>query len=244
MSDHSHRFLYYSTTLDENARHCTLDGDEHHHASRALRMRAGDVAFVTNGRGLIAQCEVEAMEDRQTLLVITDKRQASAAPPHVTLAVALLKREAFEVVVRQCTELGVTRFVPFVAEKSHLRSYSKNFHERLCKIALAAMKQSFRAVLPVIEPERPFAELPAVIGEHELTLVGDADGARPAAVQVASVAVIVGPEAGLTGAERGLLRDAGAVFVSAVPGRLRSETAATALVTTVRAAAEGGGGVI
>lgn len=228
--EESHRFLHYSTSLDVNARECELAGEEHHHVSRVLRMRVGDATFVTNGRGVIAECVVDSATGGRTLLTVRRVLDTDAAVPELTLATAVLKKDAFEQIVRQCTELGVTRFIPYHAEKCHLSGYSRRFAERLGRIAVEAMKQSFRAWLPAIEEVRTFTDLAGAVNRYDVVVVGDPDAPPLAGAPGARVLVVVGPEAGLSTAETGRLRDAGCTFASAGPGRLRSETAAAALV--------------
>lgn len=244
MTRQSHRFLHYTLTLNRDRLECMLEGEEHHHASRVLRLRPGDTTFVTNGSGLLAECAVDAARDDSTLLTVQRFIDAAPAPPHVTLAAALLKRDAFELLVRQCTEVGVVRFIPFVAEKSHVREYSAKFMARLEKIALTAMKQSFRAVLPSVEPVRSFDDIAALSEHYDRTLVGDSCAPRVGRVAAANVLAVVGPEGGLTGDETGRLRVAGSSFVSVVPGRLRSETAAAVLAGALRSGATNTGGLV
>jgi 16S rRNA (uracil1498-N3)-methyltransferase len=228
--EESHRFLHYSTSLDAKARECELTGEEHHHVSRVLRMRPGDATFVTNGRGVIAECIVDSSGGGRTLLTVERVLDTETAVPELTLAAAVLKKDAFEQIVRQCTELGVTRFIPYHAEKCHLPGYSRRFAERLGKIAVEAMKQSFRAWLPVIEEARTFADLAGAVDRYDGVVVGDPDAPPLVGTAGVRVLVVVGPEAGLSAAETGRLRDTGCMFASAGPGRLRSETAAAALV--------------
>lgn len=231
--EESHRFLHYCKLLDADAHQCELHGDEHHHLSRVLRMHAGDETFVTNGCGVIATCVIQSAARGTTLLSVRSVLNAATITPQVTLALALLKKDAFEQVVRQCTELGVTRFIPYRAEKCHLKEYSRSYTERLGKIAVGAMKQSFRAWLPVIDEVRDFADLATDTARYDRTVVGDPDAPPLDGPAPEQMLIVVGPEAGLSAAEAGRLREASCSFASAGPGRLRSETAAPALVACV-----------
>jgi len=157
--------------------------------------------------------------------------------PRVTLAQGLAKGEKMDDVVRQATEIGVWRFVPFAAERSVVRfdaAKAEARTERWRRIAAEAAQQSQRADIPLVHSVLTTAELPGVLaGSTVLVCWEDAEGApgigkaiaRLALPEDADVTVVVGPEGGLTPAEVALLEDAGAVTVSLGHTVLRTETA-------------------
>jgi 16S rRNA (uracil1498-N3)-methyltransferase len=125
--------------------------------------------------------------------------------------------------VDQCTELGITSCIPFESEKTHI--------DRLRRVALSAMKQSFRSVLPDIDSAIRFDDLLARAQETAVVIVGDSTAGSPGMVaHDRPLMIVVGPEGGLTDRERGALAAVGARAVSVSPFRLRSETAAASLV--------------
>ncbi|UCG50831.1 MAG: 16S rRNA (uracil(1498)-N(3))-methyltransferase [Candidatus Latescibacterota bacterium] len=231
----SHRFLFYSKELDRPSKSVELNGDEHHHASKVLRLNTGDIVFVTNGRGLISRCEVEDIGRATTRLGVRGLEVDARVNRPLTLALGCLKKDAFEQAVRQCTELGVDCCVPFASQKSHLKEYTGVFLERLRRVALASMKQSFRATLPVIEGAIQFDELIARARRAELVIVGDSDG-DPLTEDPAqrSLMIIVGPEGGFTEREKTDLSSIGSIYASVSSNRLRSETAAASLAAVVQ----------
>ncbi len=130
------------------------------------------------------------------------------------------------------TELGVTAFVPLLTERTISRHGRT---DRWTKIALAAMKQSGRCVLPQILPPRPFAEFVADAPVTALRLLaheeagGDPFRGFPPTEPRAErreVFACIGPEGGFTSDEAGLAASAGFQTVSLGSRRLRTETAA------------------
>ena len=228
--DAPHDFVFYAPDLTADSNNITLDGDEHRHASRVLRMKAGDALYVTNGTGLMVSATIATIDKASTVVSVGESVPMPSGA-QCRLAVALLKKDAFELVVRQATEAGVCRITPFVAEKSHLKEYGATFQERLRRIALAAMKQSFRTVLPVIDAPIPFDALADTLRGYAVT-VADADGSDPVA-QGSATAGVVGPEGGFSPAEIEALRAAGYAFSSISPHRLRAETAAVLMVAAL-----------
>ncbi len=230
----SHDFLLHAPDLDHDSRSVDLTGDEHHHLSRVLRVSAGDEVFVTNGRGMIVACKIDAVERRLTRLRIDHKVEDRADEQPVILALACLKKDAFEHAVKQCTELGVTRFLPFVADKSHVKAYTRQYLDRLRRIAMSAMKQSFRSFLPHVDEAIAFDALLDEASRSSSVLVADADApAMDIHPRPRPIMIVVGPEGGLTPDERGRLDSLGCEPVSVSTHRLRSETAAAALTGLV-----------
>jgi 16S rRNA (uracil1498-N3)-methyltransferase len=240
--DQAHHFLHYSQELEKDSARIDITGDEHHHMHRVLRTGRGDTVYITNGRGLIVCGTVESVGDTAAAVRVT--RTVAERPPGaaVTLALACLKKDAFDQAVRQCTELGITRCLPFAAARSHLTDYSDAYLERLRRVALSAMKQSFRSVLPSIEPVEPFGGLLRQAREHAVIVAGDSE-APPleSRHRVGRLLIVVGPEAGLSGDEKRRLEDCGCEFASVSAYRLPSETAAAALTAALLAPSSDGG---
>lgn len=229
----AHRFLFYVPAAEEGAPSLVLDGDEHHHLRRVLRARPGDVVFATNGRGWLAECRVASVDGSSARLDVTATVERAGARRQLVLALALLRRDRFAEALEHCVELGITGCIPLVADATRVRGYPRPFRERLERVTVAAMKQSFRATRPALADP---ATLPAVIdGWRGRIVVGEA-GADPLPRVGADedVLVVVGPEAGLSAAERDLLAGRGAAFAAIGAYRLRSETAAVALVAAVQ----------
>lgn len=235
MAQHAHRFLLYEPDLTPDEAEFILYGDEHHHL-QVLRPREGEAVFVTNGLGLLVRCSFGGVDTRGSRLVIDEVIHTTHESRHATLALACLKKTAFEQAVKQCTELGVSSFVPVCTAKSHHDGYAENFVDRLRRVALSAMKQSFRSVLPAIQTAVTFEDLIARADGFDRVVVGDTAGTPLAAGQwQGSLLMVVGPEGGLTPGEIAGLRDKGAEIGSVSRHRLRSETAAAAMATLMLA---------
>jgi 16S rRNA (uracil1498-N3)-methyltransferase len=229
----SHRFLFYDPDTKATDATITLEGVEHHHLARVLRVRPGEDAFVTDGRGLMAECTVETVGPESTVLAVR-KAQREADPPEVTLALALLKKDRFAQALEQTVELGATRCLPFSAECSKVDRYGSQTLARLRRVAVAAMKQSFRPWLTRVEEPVGLDGVLAAAGEADDVVVGMQGGQRWSAQTPARhTLAVVGPEAGFAPGEAEALRGAGGRLVSVSRHRLRSETAAVALVAAI-----------
>jgi 16S rRNA (uracil1498-N3)-methyltransferase len=228
----SHRFLFYNSDLAAASATVTLSGDEHHHLAHALRVSSGDILHVTNGRGLIVECCVEAVGRATTVAEITSVVADEPPEPELVLALGTIRKDKFERAFEQCVELGITRCLPFVSENAQGKAYASKFLSRLHKIAVASIKQSYRSYLPHVGEPMPLERLVSVARRMTRVVVGHrpAPPVRSRRADGEDTLIVVGPEAGLAQGEIEALVDAGGELAQVSDHRLRSETAAVALV--------------
>lgn len=225
--------LFYSPDIAAGS-FCTLDADESRHAVRVLRMRAGDVLHVTDGRGALYACRVVEADDRACLVQAGAEAAARrAAEPALHLLVAPTKNPArMEWMVEKAVEVGVGRVTLLQCEHSE-RAFLKT--DRLQRVALSAMKQSLHLTLPAIGQAVPLREWlgsAAAGSDRPLRLIAHCEAGQPRtplgdALQAGrDTEVLIGPEGDFSESEIGLALQAGFSPVSLGPSRLRTETAA------------------
>jgi 16S rRNA (uracil1498-N3)-methyltransferase len=135
-----------------------LNSEQQHYLFRVLRLRNGDrfVAMDGLGRSWIAEIEAESAKICETIDLSTE------LPASVTLITALPKGSGYEEIIRCCTELGVSKFIPVISDRTILKP-SSNKVQRWRKIATEAAEQSERQIVPVVsEPisfERAMADV-------------------------------------------------------------------------------------
>lgn len=232
----AHRFTFYLPSLSADLSAFELTGEEHHHLARVLRLAAGETIAVTNGRGLLVEATLMSVSKTRSDANASRVLQDQAPARRVVLAMSLLPRAHFEVAVSQCVEVGVTDVIPVLAEKCHVKAWSKAVALRVERIAVAAMKQSGRAWLPSIGDARTLVSLASDVasGRYGRVVVGDAGApALKSDARGGDAMAVVGPEAGLTDAEVARLVAAGAQRASVSSHRLRAETAAVVLIAAL-----------
>jgi 16S rRNA (uracil1498-N3)-methyltransferase len=210
-----------------------LSGVEGRHASTVRRLRPGERADLTDGAGLLAECVVAATGPG--LLELTVLRRQFDPPPQLAVCVvqALPKGDRGELAVETMTEVGVDVIVPWAAERC-VASWvpgprGQRALERWRATARAAAKQSRRSRIPEVTElaaaqaviERAAAAASTVVLDPG---AGVAIGALPLPAG-GEVMLIVGPEGGLSPAERDAFAAAGAVTARLGPTVLRSSTA-------------------
>lgn len=195
-----------------------LEADESAHLTRVLRLGSGAAVRVFDGRGHEWAAVIHAAgKDRAWLALGAPVAPAPEPRVAYTVAVAVLKGDATDEVVRDAVMLGAAAIRPFVAARSELSQAAlarARRVERWRRVAVASAKQCGRATVPVIHDPVPVeALLDDAPGPLRLQLVEP--GLDGAGVLVAdlepppAVTLAVGPEGGWTAGEVARARTAG-----------------------------------
>jgi 16S rRNA (uracil1498-N3)-methyltransferase len=161
-------------------------------------------------------------------------------PLAVTLALGMPANERMDTLVEKATELGVARIQPLLCERSVLRLAGERAQRKCAHwqaIAQAACEQSGRARVPQVAAVMTLpdwlAGLPAPTQQASRLLLSLDPAARPlraGPLAAGEVAVLSGPEGGLTAAEEAAARQAGFVPTALGPRVLRADTAPLAVL--------------
>ena len=138
---------------------CELNEQESHHAIKVLRMKNGDTLFAVDGSGYFIEAEiVEANPKCCKVKIVKQSRPDDAYSNYkLHMAVAPTKNiDRFEWFIEKAVEIGVHEITPLLCDNSE-RKVVKN--DRIERIAIAAMKQSLKATLPVINQMQSFRDL-------------------------------------------------------------------------------------
>ncbi len=213
------------------------------HATRVLRLVAGDPVTLFNGDGC----------DYPSSILVTGKREVTVrvesrlllhneSPLPLTLAQGVARGEKMDLIVQKATELGVIRIVPLLTERSEVKLDASRAEKRLAHwraVAASACEQSGRACVPEITPATP---LPAWLdslaedGALRLALLPRATcSSRELRFPAAGGLLVVGPEGGLGERDIGVLTAAGFDGLRLGPRILRTETAGMAALAALQA---------
>lgn len=207
------------------------------HCVKVLRMEPGRQVEVIDGKGGAYTCTLIDAHRKHALLRIDSRREQ---PLHwaydISVAVAPTKHlDRMEWLVEKLTEIGINRFVPALCDRSERRELKT---ERLEKIAVSAMKQSLKAVLPTIDPLTPLKRIvdECTAAQRFICYCDPAVERRVLAREIkpaADVCLLIGPEGDFTPDEVAYALSRGFVAVTLGDNRLRTETAALYGVSTV-----------
>jgi 16S rRNA (uracil1498-N3)-methyltransferase len=214
----------------------TLRGDEFHHAARVVRVREGETIELFDGHGRGQSATVTTLDRDHLVATIgphVDPRRESRSA--LTLAMAIIQLEKFELVLQNATELGARSIIPMTSARCEVRPERyRGKAERWEKIVFEAAKQAGRLTLPIIEPPAAFAD---VVRRETTRILFDADADPHPSGAIAEAIILIGPEGGWTEEELDLARGAGVQFRRLGSRRLRAETAAIASLAVLAAEA-------
>jgi 16S rRNA (uracil1498-N3)-methyltransferase len=212
-----------------------LGGDETHHALDVLRVSPTETISVFDGEGVVASCAIEGVEEGRLVARILEKRHEPRPRPEIALYQAAPKGAKVDAIVERSAELGIGELLVFQSERTVVR-WPQDKVERLAERwrgkARAVAKQSRNPYVMRTGPVVPWREMVDRVGREPRALVlwEDASvGLRdvlPANPE--RVAMVVGPEGGLSAEEADGLRAAGAALVSLGPRIFRTEMASVA----------------
>lgn len=208
----------------------TLPESDSQHCVRVLRMREGDELEVIDGHGHRYRCTLTSAHSKHaTVNIIESIDMPLPWTQHITVAVAPTKHmDRMEWMVEKLTEIGVNRIIPLLCRRSERKEIKV---ERLEKIAVSAMKQSLKSVLPEVTP---MTALHDILKDYSDTqrFIAYCDPSIPRQLlsyrykPCKSAIIIIGPEGDFDPAEINKALELGWQPVSLGDNRLRTETAA------------------
>ena len=215
-----------------------IKGKEAHHILRVMRLKEGDKVVVFDGTG----CEYmgfikEADERREKALVevVRTEKPPKESVPEIILAQAIPKRKKMDYIVEKATELGVSRIIPLVSERTIIRPHDgKNSNEKIKRwrrIARETSKQCGRSDIPVIDKITLYREMPSRLDEYDIALMACLENERVSIKKAiegfsrGKILVFIGPEGDFTQDELQMADKDNCRFISLGNRVLKSDTA-------------------
>lgn len=223
----------------------TFSKEESRHIAKVLRLAVGEKIELLDGEGTIYSAEISELGRLVAATITGVVHEETGDAGSISVYQAILKGEKMDTVVQKCTELGVTTMIPYNSSRCQGKlnpMASEKKHGRWQRIGLAACKQCMRPLpMEIVEP-LSFAEVIEQSSQreqdvrllfweeekdHHLQDLADLSKAH-------SIAVLLGPEGGLSKEEIELARKYGWVTVSLGGRILRAETATLTAVSIVQ----------
>ncbi|NQZ33047.1 MAG: 16S rRNA (uracil(1498)-N(3))-methyltransferase [Oceanospirillaceae bacterium] len=221
--------FYQDTKLTVGAT-ISLDDSAVQHVARVLRMKTGESICLFNGDGHEYQGRLNSVEKRSvTVDIISISSPARSSSLKIEIGQSISKGDRMDYAIQKSTELGMNSFTPLLSERGEVRLKADRLlkkQQQWQQLAISGCEQSLRTDIPNINDPRPLnewvqhcdAELKLVLHHHSATPLSELTPPR-------SVALLIGPEGGLSEAEVELAMNAGFKAVAFGPRVLRTETA-------------------
>lgn len=228
---------FFTENISENT--AVVSGEDAHHISVVLRMRAGDIAVLCDGRGTDYLAGLTESGKETCVFNILEKSANLAEPNiHLRLFQAMPKGDKMEFIVQKAVECGATEIVPFFSSRCVSRPDEKQMAKKLPryqKIALEAAKQCGRGVIPTVGAAVDFSALKTMRSADNTGILFYECAETPLAQAVSefkkNVDIVIGSEGGFEPHEAEELIGAGFAAVSLGKRILRCETAPIAAIS-------------
>jgi 16S rRNA (uracil1498-N3)-methyltransferase len=220
----------YTTTPLTSPASVILDGSTAHYLGKVLRLTVGNALVLFNGDGREYPATITALTKSTVTVTLGDARMPDTESRlRTVLGIGISRGERMDYVVQKSTELGVSEIVPLFTEHCEVKLNAERQEKRVehwQQVAISACEQCGRVVVPTISQpvkladwiQAPGAGLKLLCDQSESkALSGPAPGN--------GVALLIGPEGGLSETEMAMAKAAGFEGVSFGNRILRTETA-------------------
>lgn len=223
----------------------TITGDLFRHMARVLRLKAGSRLLLADGTGREFVGRIRELGEERLLIAVEEERlpPPPEAVPRITLYQGLPKGDKMELILQKGTELGADEIIPFAAARSIPRPQREREEKRLVRwqrIAQEAARQSRRSSIPRIALAGSLEEV-LRSSQHSVKLFlweqEQTNRLRPVLAGLPvpeSVAILVGPEGGLSTTEAASAIKSGFIPVSLGARIVRTETAGLVMLAILQ----------
>lgn len=221
-----------------------ISGDLFRHMAKVLRLKPGSRVLLADGSGTEFAGVIDSVGKED--LVVTIRESCVVAPsavPRITLFQGLPKGDKLDFILQKSTELGVAEVIPFAAARSVSRIRKGEEADKVVRwqrIVQEAARQSGRSSVPQVALAGSLAEVVNISGHAVKLLLWEGEKVNRLKDKLAelaqpeTIALIVGPEGGLSAEEAALATDGGFIPVSLGPRIVRTETAGLVMMAILQ----------
>lgn len=183
-----------------------IEGDEAHHLINVVRIKKGEEILVLNGVGSKIIGRVINIDKSRINLEIIESLSAEK-PDRVHLAIGLPKKEAFEEVLRNATEMGISKIFHF---KSQFSQQDFILNERIKRVLVSSLIQSNNPYFPTLEKLTDLNSLINIFSQYDKVIYFCSHTEIPSSSALNleekdKILMIIGPEGGFSPAEEDIL---------------------------------------
>ncbi len=237
-----YRFFIKKENIIENE--AAVIGEDVKHISNVLRLATGDKIILCDGEGKDYLVSIRSVEKKQIRTkIISEEESSGEIEIEIVIYQGIPKAAKMELIIQKCTELGASKIVPVLTERTVVKFDSKKEEikkiERWQKIAEEAAKQSGRGKIPVIHKPMSFENALADASSKELVLLPYELEKRKVIKQVlkrekpVSIGIFIGPEGGFDTKEIQLALKTKADIITLGDRILRTETVAFTVLSII-----------
>lgn len=218
----------------------TLDTHAANHVASVLRMQTGEHIFLFNGTGGYFETTITHIAKKQVTVHVREHRTSqNESPLHIHIGQGLSRGERMDYAIQKSTEMGMAEITPLFTTRSEVkldadRSTKRQQHWQ--QVTISACEQCGRDVIPVINLPLSLTDFIATVkADLKLVLHHKSPSSLRDLPKPTSIALLIGPEGGLTEEEIALARQHGFIATQLGSRVLRTETAPVAALSVLNA---------
>ena len=224
--------LYFSKSLSNNLTG-KLDKPQSHYLNKVMRIKENEIFSLFNSSG---EWEAKILNISKGIVEfnVTKQLRQKENPKELWLAFSPIKSNYFNFMIQKATELGVTKFIPIIFDRTIVRKINK---ERLEKVIIEASEQSNRINVPDIEDPKSLDDF---LNNNKVDLIFTDLNSENTKIDLKKVTdkptcVIIGPEGDFSEEERAkILKFSGVQPLKINENILRSETAVISAISIIK----------
>ena len=225
--------LFFSKSLSINLK-AKLDKPQSHYVNKVMRIKVNETFSLFNSEG---EWEAKIIEISKNIVEfnITKQLRQKENNKEVWLAFSPIKSNYFNFMIQKATELGVTKFIPIITDRTIIRKINSN---RLEKIIIESSEQSNRLKIPILEKVIPLENF--IKNNQKLNIIfGDlnTDNKNINTKKLSDnnpICILIGPEGDFTEDERQKIIELKNIQCLKINNNiLRAETAAISMISIV-----------
>ena len=224
--------LYFSKSLSNNLTD-TLDKSQSHYVNKVMRVKENEIFSLFNSSG---EWEAKILNISKGIVEfnVTKQLRQQENSKELWLAFSPIKSNYFNFMIQKATELGVTKFIPIIFDRTIVRKINK---ERLKKVIIEASEQSNRINVPDIEDPKSLDDF---LNNNKVDLIFTDLNSENTKIDLKMVTdkptcVIIGPEGDFSEEERAkILKFSGVQPLKINENILRSETAVISAISIIK----------
>ncbi|MCK4812909.1 MAG: 16S rRNA (uracil(1498)-N(3))-methyltransferase [Candidatus Marinimicrobia bacterium] len=219
----AHEQFFFSQNINRDI--LRFEHDEHHHLSRVLRKKVGDIIWGSNGDGMAYETKIISIAENDTNCKIINAYSLWGEPQNrVSLAVGIIKPSHWEIMLEKSVELGVYEIFPLITRYTVKTGIKRERNEN---IILSAVKQCGRSRIPILHEPMQYSEFIQIKRSETMYICDNQDDypSLEAGSDQHNYMVLIGPEGGFHSDEvaQAITNSCQSVLLS--NRRLRTETA-------------------
>lgn len=226
--------------IESNQKHLFFALSDQHHMRNVMRFKEGDkVVGIYQGQHYEVSLHLQPKEIFGFIEKALNVNHELSV--HVTFIVGLPRQEKWEWILQKGTELGASRFIPWISERSLIKLSPEEGLKKVQRwgqVCKEAAEQSERNIIPLVDIPRNKLAFTDIQADQKMIAYERSPQSSLITHRLTwplpkSVALVIGPEGGLSDNERAYFESLGFQIVSLGPRILRTETAALVMLSAI-----------